>query len=117
MTAYTNVTADDWVLADPVVDAGECANCGRAVQRCQHAPGCSVWIDADPGSFCPSSDLIDRSSAPMHDPLERHRGDTTCCCYPGPCAGHLPERLAPPASPRHPWGIPCNEPSFHGNAV
>lgn len=108
-------------MAEPERDAGECANCGRAIQRCVHAPGCTVWIDADPGSFCPSPELIDRATAPMHSPLERHQSDARCCCWPNPCAGHLPDRLMPadldPWYTRHPWAIACNEPSFHGNGV
>lgn len=113
MTAYTNVTADDWVMADPVEpprDAGECASCRRAVQRCCHVAGCQLWLDSEDGAFC--------SDGALHDPLVRHVRGTGCCCYPEPCAGHVvDERGDPPASPRHPWAIACNEPSFHGNGV
>lgn len=108
MRAYTNVTADDWVLADPDPPlAGECLNCHRAVQECRHAPGCYVWVDVDGGATCTDEAVHLRVHVVAHP--EPTPG---CCCYPEPCAGHLVGWQA-----RHPAPIACNEPSFHGNGV
>lgn len=72
-------------------------------------PKCTLWVDAEGSAFCTDGKTI-------HDPLTRHRnGEASCCCYPAACAGHVVD--AAPAFTRHPWGIPCNEPSFHGNGV
>lgn len=86
--------------------AGECAGCHRAVQECG---GCSLWLDVDDSSVCRTTP----TGVVLHV-VAHPAGAIECCCYPEPCAGHLP-----PGSPwtRHPSGIPCNEPSFVGGGV
>lgn len=89
-----------------------CAECGCTDDWA--CPGGCSWFAVDLCSRCASSG--------RPEPVVcQDGGSSGCCCWPGPCAGHVRE----PIGPRHPVtgrsshlpGVPCNEPSFHGNGV